>query len=452
MSRLIDILKSYLTGIYLPQIRIIDVVEIIIIALIVYFVMKWIKSTRAYTLLKGILIVIVFILLALALNMSTILWLVSRMASVALIAVVIIFQPELRKALESLGNRSILSILLRDYNADKNNLFSDKTITEIVRACTEMAENKTGALIVIEQDIHLTEFVETGIELDAAITSQLLINIFEKNTPLHDGAVIIRGDRAVAATCYLPLSENPSINKRLGTRHRAAIGISEVSDSYTIVISEETGHISAAYEGGLESNLTTSALREKLHRLQNHNMNERHAIYTYGKGQRQYYRGCWIEGTTDFIFGASTCWFEDCTILSKKNSYVTAASTPEGADFGYVFKNCRLIHDENTDKVYLGRPWRPFAKTVFIDCELGDHILKEGWHNWNKPYAEKTVFYAESGSRGPGAASAKERVKWSRQLKASQVGKYTPENVLRTGTEIDKHGKHVPVKWYFKVF
>ena len=175
-------------------------------------------------------------------------------------------------------------------------------------------------------------------------------------------------------------------------------------------------------------------------------------IYTYGKGQRQYYRGCWIEGTTDFIFGASTCWFEDCTILSKKNSYVTAASTPEGAEFGYVFKNCRLIHDENTDKVYLGRPWRPFAKTVFIDCELGDHILKEGWHNWNKPYAEKTVFYAESGSRGPGAASAKERVKWSRQLKASQVGKYTPENVLRTGTEIDKHGKHVPVKWYFKVF
>lgn len=175
-------------------------------------------------------------------------------------------------------------------------------------------------------------------------------------------------------------------------------------------------------------------------------------IYTYGKGQKQYYRGCWIEGTTDFIFGASTCWFEDCTILSKKDSYITAASTPEGAEYGYVFKNCRLIHDDNAKKVYLGRPWRPYAKTVFIDCELGDHILKEGWHNWNKPYAEKTAFYAEYGSRGPGAGTLKERVKWSRQLKARDAAKYTPQNVLRGGSEIDKHGKAVPVEWYFKVF
>lgn len=175
-------------------------------------------------------------------------------------------------------------------------------------------------------------------------------------------------------------------------------------------------------------------------------------IYTYGKGQRQYYRGCWIEGTTDFIFGASTCWFEDCTILSKKNSYITAASTPEGAEFGYVFNRCRLIHDENALKVYLGRPWRPFARTVFIDCEMGDHILPEGWHNWNKPYAEKTTFYAEYGSRGEGAAPASERVRWSRQLKPKALKAYTPENVLRTGSEIDKHGKAVKVEWYFKVF
>lgn len=175
-------------------------------------------------------------------------------------------------------------------------------------------------------------------------------------------------------------------------------------------------------------------------------------IYTYGKGQHQYFKGCWIEGTTDFIFGASTCWFEDCTILSKKNSYVTAASTPEREEFGYVFNNCRLIHDENTDKVYLGRPWRSFAKTVFINCELGDHILKEGWHNWGKPYAEKTTYYAEYGSKGPGAASEKERVKWSHQLKDKDLGKYTPENVLQCGSEQDKHGKNVKVEWYFKVF
>ena len=175
-------------------------------------------------------------------------------------------------------------------------------------------------------------------------------------------------------------------------------------------------------------------------------------IYTYGKYQRQYYRGCWIEGTTDFIFGASTCWFEDCTILSKRDSYVTAASTPEGEKYGYVFKNCRLIHDDKTTKVYLGRPWRPFAKTVFIDCELGDHIRKEGWHNWNKEYAEKTSFYAEYGSKGPGAAPASERVKWSHQLKAKDALQYTPANVLKTEKEIDKHGNAVTVEWYFKVF
>ena len=174
-------------------------------------------------------------------------------------------------------------------------------------------------------------------------------------------------------------------------------------------------------------------------------------IYTYGKYQRQYYKNCWIEGTTDFIFGASTCWFEDCAILSKKDSYVTAASTPEGQKFGYVFKNCRLIHDEKTSKVYLGRPWRPFAKTVFIECELGDHILKEGWHNWNKKYAEKTSFYAEYGSKGPGAKVG-DRVKWSHQLKAKEAVQYTPANVLKTEKEIDKNGNAVAVEWYFKVF
>ena len=173
-------------------------------------------------------------------------------------------------------------------------------------------------------------------------------------------------------------------------------------------------------------------------------------IYTYGKGQRQYFRGCWIEGTTDFIFGASTCWFEDCTILSKRDSYITAASTPEGAEFGYVFKNCHLIHNDNAKNVYLGRPWRPYAKTVFIDCELGDHIKPEGWHNWDKKYAEKTAFYAEYGSKGPGAAG--KRVSWSHILKEKQVKKYTPENVLKLGTEIDKNGVAVPVEWYFKVF
>ena len=131
---------------------------------------------------------------------------------------------------------------------------------------------------------------------------------------------------------------------------------------------------------------------------------------------------------------------------------MTAASTPKEEHYGYVFNNCRLIHDENTEKVYLGRPWRPYAKTVFINCELGDHILKEGWHNWGKEYAEKTTFYAEYGSKGPGASSAKERVKWSHHLKAKAVASYTPENVLKTGKEIDKNGKAVKIEWHFKVF
>lgn len=164
-------------------------------------------------------------------------------------------------------------------------------------------------------------------------------------------------------------------------------------------------------------------------------------IYTFGPGQRQFFRNCHIEGTTDFIFGFSTAWFEDCVILSKKDSYVTAASTPEDQKWGYVFRNCRLIHAEGIDEVYLGRPWRPYAKTVFIGCSLGDHILPEGWHNWNKKDAEKTSFYAEYGNYGPGAAGPRERVEWSHFLKEKDVREYTPGNILGPVSD-----------WYFKVF
>jgi pectinesterase len=173
-------------------------------------------------------------------------------------------------------------------------------------------------------------------------------------------------------------------------------------------------------------------------------------IYTYGKGQRQYWRDCWIEGTTDFIFGASTCWFEGCTILCKKDSYITAASTPEGAAFGYVFKDCRVLAAPGVTKCYLGRPWRKFARTVWIDCRMDSHIRPEGWHDWSKPYAHRTVFYAESGSTGPGAAGP--RVKWARRLSARQLKAYTPARVMDAGTEEDKNGTQVPVEWFFKVF
>ncbi|HYF67457.1 MAG TPA: pectinesterase family protein [Ohtaekwangia sp.] len=152
-------------------------------------------------------------------------------------------------------------------------------------------------------------------------------------------------------------------------------------------------------------------------------------IYTGGEKSRQYFLDCYIEGTTDFIFGAATVVLENCTIHSKKNSYVTAASTPEGKSFGYVFLNCKLTAESEFKKVYLGRPWRSFAKTVFINSELGDHILPEGWHNWNKPEAEETTFYAEYKSTGPGA-NPSQRVPWSKQLTDEQASKYTVYNIL----------------------
>jgi pectinesterase len=152
-------------------------------------------------------------------------------------------------------------------------------------------------------------------------------------------------------------------------------------------------------------------------------------LYTSGDGNRQYFKDCYIEGTTDFIFGKATVLFENCTIHSKKNSFITAASTPEGVNYGFVFKNCKLTANENTTEVYLGRPWRIYAKTVFMNCDMGSHIKVEGWHNWNKPEAEKTAFYAEFENTGKGF-NPKSRVSWSHQLKKSEAKKYTIENIL----------------------
>jgi pectinesterase len=151
-------------------------------------------------------------------------------------------------------------------------------------------------------------------------------------------------------------------------------------------------------------------------------------LYASGKG-RQYFKDCYIEGTTDFIFGSATAFFENCKIHSKKNSYVTAASTPEGTEFGYVFKNCKLTAEDDVTEVYLGRPWRIYAKTVFINCEMGKHILPEGWHNWSKPEAEKTCFYAEFQNIGEGFQPQK-RASWSRQLSTDEAKNYTLKRIL----------------------
>lgn len=250
----------------------VDVVEILIISFLFYQILMWVKSTRAWNLFKGIMIILVFVAIAALFQMSTILWIAEKTLSVGVIAVVIIFQPELRKALENIGgNNRLLKFLNFGGNKTDAEKFSDKTIEELIKASYAMGKVKTGALIVIEDEILLNEYIRTGIDVDAIVSSQLLINIFEKNTPLHDGAIILRGDRVVAATCYLPLSDSLSISKDLGTRHRAAVGISEVSDSLTIAVSEETGKVSIALRGQIYRDVTADFMREKLRYLQKRN-------------------------------------------------------------------------------------------------------------------------------------------------------------------------------------
>ena len=245
-----------------------DIVEVIIISFLLYHIMAWVKHTKVWLLMKGIMIIMAFILLAVFFKMHTIVWIVQNVLSLAVIAVIVVLQPELRHALEELGRKSFITNVIT-FEKPTDERFSDKTVNDLVKASFEMGKVKTGALMVIEQNVLLTEYERTGIEVDGLISSQLIINIFEHNTPLHDGAVIIRGNRIVSATCYLPLSDNMGISKELGTRHRAGIGISEVTDALTIIVSEETGHVSVTYEGKLYRNLDANGLREKISMIQN---------------------------------------------------------------------------------------------------------------------------------------------------------------------------------------
>ena len=252
------------------SITITDVLEIFILAFLVYSLLLWIKSTRAWTLLKGLMVLVVCVSLVYILHMDTLIFIVNRGIDIAITAAIVIFQPELRRALEQIGEKQIVSSLIPiDTGRDVTERFSDTTVNEIAKAASEMGKAKTGALIVIEQNVRLDEYERTGITLDSVLTSQLLINIFEHNTPLHDGAVIVRGNRITSATCYLPLSDNMMLSKELGTRHRAGVGISEVTDSLTVIVSEETGGISVAYKGELKRNITVDELKEQLVMLQN---------------------------------------------------------------------------------------------------------------------------------------------------------------------------------------
>lgn len=271
MEQILPYMENNISNLYIPKPGIIDIMEIIIISIIIYHILIWIRNTRAWLLMKGVVSIMILFIVAAVLEMNTIIWIAQNVVYIGVIAVIVVLQPELRRALETLGKKNILGAFLpMEFNKIiEEGLFSDKTIKEITKACVEMSKVKTGALIVVSQNDILTEYESTGIRLEALISSQLLINIFEHNTPLHDGAVIIKGDRILSATCYLPLSDNMQLSKDLGTRHRAGVGISEQSDAMTLIVSEETGKISIAYKGQLTRNLKAEDIERHLVKIQN---------------------------------------------------------------------------------------------------------------------------------------------------------------------------------------
>ena len=244
---------------YLTQIQFIgpmDIVEIILISLMVYYLLIFIRNTRAWQLLKGVFVILVFLVIAEILQMDTILWIARTAFQFATIALIVVLQPELRKALEQIGRGAIRERATGSESA--------QIVSEITHCMLNLSRRRVGALIVIEQRIGLKDVVETGTTLNSEISSALLENIFEPNTPLHDGAVVIRGNRIMAAACILTLSEGKGISRELGTRHRAAIGITETTDAISLIVSEETGTISVAREGHLTRHLDRAGLEQVL--------------------------------------------------------------------------------------------------------------------------------------------------------------------------------------------
>lgn len=246
-----------------PEVGVLDIIDILIVAYIVYKIIGWVKETRAWTLFKGVVVFFIFYAVGTLLQLNTIHWILSETISVGIIAFVILFQPELRKVLEQLGNGKFIRNIFKFEFQDEDTNEDTVVVEEIVTAAKKMASVKTGALILVERKVPLGDHIRTGIAVDGIVTSQLLINIFEHNTPLHDGAVIIRNNRVAAAACFLPLTEN-KVSMELGTRHRAAIGASEVSDADIVVVSEETGFISLARGGVIYRNITPDDLRKML--------------------------------------------------------------------------------------------------------------------------------------------------------------------------------------------
>lgn len=246
-----------------PNIGIRDIIDILVVAYLLYIVLAWIKDTRTWALFKGVVIILGVASIAYVFQLHTLWWVVSNTITVGAIALLVVFQPELRRALEQIGRGKLFESILSNVGEHEDGL-SNEAIEGIAKACMHMSKYKTGALIVLEQETQLGDVERTGIKIDAVISSQLLINIFEKNTPLHDGAVIIKNNRVSAATCFLPLSDSMEISKDLGTRHRAAIGISEGTDALVLVVSEENGIISCVRNGKIKRGLDAELIKKIL--------------------------------------------------------------------------------------------------------------------------------------------------------------------------------------------
>ena len=285
---IMHVLGSVSQELYFPDAHLTDIIEILILTYLIYQIAMWLINTKAWMLMRGIVVLGIFVLLAAVFKMHTILFLARNSVTVLATAAVVVFQPELRRALEQLGENNLLTSIVPFDNSRKvEETLTDRTIGELVKACFEMGKARTGALIVLEQAVSLQEYERTGISIDSLVSSQLILNIFEKNTPLHDGAVIMSGNRIRSATCYLPLSDNMTLSKALGTRHRAAVGVSEVSDSLTIVVSEETGSVSVARGGRLLRNLNQEQLKKQLQALQPKTDDSRKIRLWKGRGKNE---------------------------------------------------------------------------------------------------------------------------------------------------------------------
>lgn len=249
----------------LALIKITDIVDVFIVTFVIYKALKFIRDTRTVHLLKGVIVLIVTMQVSQFIKLHTVHYLLSNALQLGLIAIIIVFQPELRRALEQLGRTTMGQWFSFEERTD--DLEKEKMIKEVKESCVSMSKSRIGALIVLEREIKIGDIVGTGITLNADVTAELLTNIFVPKTPLHDGAVIIRNNKIEAASCFLPLSQNPNVSKELGTRHRAGLGMSEESDAVVVIVSEETGGISIACGGELNMKLTPEALESNLARL-----------------------------------------------------------------------------------------------------------------------------------------------------------------------------------------